>query len=646
MSCLQVARAKRSNRFKGEVVGPIGAYIKVNQDKSELAALAERALGRNLDRFISTNDHDSKVLRHLRRQAGCNQDCGIFQVYKTNRFSVPPPPDIDGIETIASVLNISNDLVFNCLVDNLQIERKALARDLQYSERELRGPNSIKYNMTEVFCLPRGDSWSMRGGAYFLASNDRPMRQTIGVDRGAALEDARREEDQAKREFQVAQREENAIDAKHTDAQKKWNAAKRSIRKNDELIEKLSSKIDSIKEEIDNSANQTVDTFQYDEDVQAAQEAVESLKSTENACLAEIEQCKPRLDEIKARLDEITLRNEAALAEMTEAQNNLTQFLETQTQKQSHLEKLRRKLEKYNEVRDKYAAKIEETTVVAHSALNKARILHWKWMQQKNKKQGQPADEDGEDLAPAEPTKEDLEAIEPVSVKLSAEQYEVRIKTTQAKIQQEKERRSVAGEDPMVARDKYLKAKEAFLKKSQQVEVNEKRVEEMTQDCSHRQKRWRKFRARLATLTTIKFGEMLTLNKYSGELDFDVEEGTLDLSVRKGTTDNAQGSKDVKALSGGERSFTTMCLLIALGETLETPFRILDEFDVFLDAQVRKLTIKSLIHVAKKLKHRQFIFITPQDLSSINPDPELTILKLRPPVRSKEASTLSQQTLS
>ena len=95
-------------------------------------------------------------------------------------------------------------------------------------------------------------------------------------------------------------------------------------------------------------------------------------------------------------------------------------------------------------------------------------------------------------------------------------------------------------------------------------------------------------------------------------LDFDTEECTLDLNVKKGTSDNAKGTKDVKALSGGERSFTTMCLLIALGETLETPFRVLDEFDVFLDAETRKLTIQSLIHVAKKLKHRQFIFIMPQ----------------------------------
>ena len=42
-----------------------------------------------------------------------------------------------------------------------------------------------------------------------------------------------------------------------------------------------------------------------------------------------------------------------------------------------------------------------------------------------------------------------------------------------------------------------------------------------------------------------------------------------------------------------------MCLLLALGDALESPFRILDEFDVCLDAETRRLTMKSLVHVAK-----------------------------------------------
>ena len=80
-----------------------------------------------------------------------------------------------------------------------------------------------------------------------------------------------------------------------------------------------------------------------------------------------------------------------------------------------------------------------------------------------------------------------------------------------------------------------------------------------------------------------------------------------------------------------------MCLLLALGDKLETPFRIFDEFDVFLDAQARKLVMQQMLYMAKKLENRQFIFITPQDLSSVKFDDKLKIYKLQPPVRSDPA---------
>lgn len=91
-----------------------------------------------------------------------------------------------------------------------------------------------------------------------------------------------------------------------------------------------------------------------------------------------------------------------------------------------------------------------------------------------------------------------------------------------------------------------------------------------------------------------------------------------------------------------------MCLLLALGEKLETPFRIFDEFDVFLDAQTRRHVMKSMIAMAKRLENRQFIFITPQDLSSLKTDDKFRIYKLNPPVRHNNGRVddLTQTTLN
>lgn len=47
-----------------------------------------------------------------------------------------------------------------------------------------------------------------------------------------------------------------------------------------------------------------------------------------------------------------------------------------------------------------------------------------------------------------------------------------------------------------------------------------------------------------------------------------------------------QGSKadlsDMRSLSGGERSFSTVCFVLSLWAITEAPFRCLDEFDVYM----------------------------------------------------------------
>ncbi|CAH3023318.1 unnamed protein product [Porites evermanni] len=146
----------------------------------------------------------------------------------------------------------------------------------------------------------------------------------------------------------------------------------------------------------------------------------------------------------------------------------------------------------------------------------------------------------------------------------------------------------------------------------------------------------------LASHTSQFFTRHLSQRGFSGYVSFDHNEETLELivNVHKGPR-HVHGGVDestrvMKSLSGGERSVSTICFLTALWGTMESPFRCLDEFDVFMDLYNRKVIMKMVLELAAlpEEKHRQFIFLTPQDMSYLPIDRSVVrIFKLDDPDR-------------
>ncbi|XP_038881024.1 structural maintenance of chromosomes protein 6B-like isoform X2 [Benincasa hispida] len=65
--------------------------------------------------------------------------------------------------------------------------------------------------------------------------------------------------------------------------------------------------------------------------------------------------------------------------------------------------------------------------------------------------------------------------------------------------------------------------------------------------------------------------------------------------------------------TGGERSFSTLCFALALHEMTQAPFRVMDEFDVFMDALSRKISLDTLVDFALA-QDSKWIFIMPHDI--------------------------------
>ncbi|RQM30635.1 hypothetical protein B5M09_010934 [Aphanomyces astaci] len=103
-----------------------------------------------------------------------------------------------------------------------------------------------------------------------------------------------------------------------------------------------------------------------------------------------------------------------------------------------------------------------------------------------------------------------------------------------------------------------------------------------------RKLKWAALRKEIATRTSLGFNKFMMKRDFAGKLKFDHTGQRLDVAV-------------VRNKEGGTK--LSVC-----------PFRVMDEFDVFMDSINRTLTLKLLIETAKTEATKQFIFVTPNDL--------------------------------
>lgn len=102
-----------------------------------------------------------------------------------------------------------------------------------------------------------------------------------------------------------------------------------------------------------------------------------------------------------------------------------------------------------------------------------------------------------------------------------------------------------------------------------------------------RSTRWYDFRMYFALKTKMLFGRNLEKREYVGKALFHHMDQMLELVVRtrdqkelKHRPDVKKSKVDTKSLSGGEKSFTTLSLLLALWEVIQCPIRCLGVFQI------------------------------------------------------------------
>ncbi|KAH9825121.1 hypothetical protein DFH28DRAFT_1016562 [Melampsora americana] len=154
-----------------------------------------------------------------------------------------------------------------------------------------------------------------------------------------------------------------------------------------------------------------------------------------------------------------------------------------------------------------------------------------------------------------------------------------------------------------------------------------------------RKDKWLQFRCHISVRARMKFINHLNNRGYTGKLNFDHNHQRLEVHVDTHSDELKQAKlRDPRGLSGGERSFSTISLLLTLWDAVNCPIRCLDEFDVFMDMQHRKVAVDMMINSAKEAHEVQYIFITPQDLRSTAFGPETKIVRMLDPIRRDQTA--------
>eukprot|EP01119_Soliformovum_irregulare_P015067 TRINITY_DN4195_c0_g1_i2.p1 TRINITY_DN4195_c0_g1~~TRINITY_DN4195_c0_g1_i2.p1 ORF type:complete len:776 (-),score=273.26 TRINITY_DN4195_c0_g1_i2:229-2556(-) len=596
---------KNKNRFSQPPIGPLGLFIKMKNGQEKWTTAAEAVLTSVMARFLVATEKDSSVFKQLAHQADRSPHCFIVDFRNNRKYDLPSSnlPDRT-FTTVLDVVEISEPLVYNVVIDQAKIERNILIEDPIEARRVMFGRQTLR-NVTQCNVLSGDRLFITNGSQNYVANQD--SRKFLNVDVEARLKEIRQKITEVKIQLDQVKSEKRDLDNRRTPFRHDLDNLKNKMNK-------LTLHIGNYEREISDLQNVRVE------------EPPDTTELEENLAIqtAEKETFEKELEEHENSSE----NNSSAILKPLKIQyQNQVKELSTFTDEQTTVSDQVREL------------------VVNIEQVKNSLTYHGQQVATIQKQLDQAQLENSEKKEALEEAKaKALKFCAPVAVTKTTAQIDAELKALIAKMQREEAGRK---KSPAEINKQYKNAKQRFT----EIEKDLKRLgsfcDVLQKNYDSRVRRFRAFQKSISTRTTALFNAHLSQKGFSGTIQFDHEARTLEISVE---LENALGEnnvkkskkiKDTKALSGGERSYSTVALLLALWEAMENPFRAMDEFDVFMDSVNRQISIQLLIESARDRPNRQFIFITPHDHSVISNSPDIRIHKMHPPERGQ--STLVTQ---
>ncbi|KAJ1302116.1 hypothetical protein OPQ81_000947 [Rhizoctonia solani] len=563
------------HNWKGQKpIGPLGQFVELKDGR--WAELMRIYLGSLMASFAVTDARDREPLSKILQSHGNPQPNIIVGEVDLFDYSHGEPPA--NVLTPLRILTVKNDWVIRLMINSAFIERTCITRTRSEAQQLLDTVPGISVVLSAD--LMRSQKYP--DGGFFtsamrkLRSDDRANWYFTGTDSAEQVRVEREKLASLEEEYKSIEPRLKEIDTEG----RAMTAKVKELQKLESNIRgklfKLKDELARLNEQAEEEAPASVQGLQEarKEEEERKQSIIDQFKAVaerEAALNSELKPLVEKLDDIRKQAEQTERRN-------IENKRRLEPLLERRLMAVKNVEHYQKKLEVAMKDLDE-AAQAENIVVTEYEDwLREALTI------------SQPIETDR--------TPESIEAETEV-IKKALRDRERRHGQSIEEIAQEVQ----STQEALDRTREELKSIKSF-NKGLQLAMN------------LRLDTWHIFRRHISLRTKQQFSYYLGQRGYRGSIDFDHKSHTLDLRVITDESNPHAKDKDPKALSGGEKSFSTICLLMSLWEALGCPIRCLDEFDVFMDQVNRHIAMQTMVSTAKASDKKQYIIITPLDVSS------------------------------
>ncbi|KAI9443259.1 P-loop containing nucleoside triphosphate hydrolase protein [Lactarius indigo] len=563
-------------------LGPIGIYVKAKD--RVWTDLLRNILGSHMASFVVTDSRDLPVLKKLLRESG-NPNTSVF-VSEVDLFEYRSGEPDPKYPTVLRVIDVTDEFVLRILINQAKIERTLLAPTRKAADDLLSGINGGGQCLTaDLWRVQRfNDGGGQSQPMQPLKSNDPRLLLFTGENPETQLRHWREKAADAEKTLHALNSRLNEMRDSYRKMQHEIEDRKRQRRDVDRQLNELRASRDSLQTEVND--NVPVETSGLDEalrDMITEKESFmaqfESIAEQKAVIDRAQEPLLKELNDVKKQIDAFGDRRQEAQAQITQAAE---QRLAAQSEQQYWAKKLRdeqKKVQDAQEQLDVVQAEFENWTAEAEQYCTRV---------------------------------DNPRKVQVVQRNLDSVQAALK----------ERERRQGASVEEMTA--EVNRARTALETAQRDLKSMASLNRALKQSLRLRLEKWHDFRRHIAFRCKVVFQYHLSNRGYFGKVLFNHHDGTLQLKVQTEDLNGTQGEsrdKDPRSLSGGEKSFATICLLLAMWESIGSPIRCLDEFDVFMDAVNRRISMKMMIDTANSSDGKQYILITPQNMQNIHVGP-------------------------